>query len=542
MQPVRVATPVILLSGSSTSRDAGSAWAIAIFYAILLAFTAAVYFPVRNFQFVNWDDRDMVVENPLLNPANSQHLREIWAAPHLGLYTPLSYTLWWTLALASNGSSDASRFHLLNLFLHAAAVSLVFSILLRCVKNPLAAFAGSAVFALHPLQVESVAWAAQMNNLLAAALSLGAIRVYLAFADASGKRRWIWYWMATAIFVLALLAKPTAVVAPVIVVILDVGIVGRPIGRVVRSSLIWFGLAVVMSVVARQVQSVAGGDIWHRPFIALDAIGFYFRQIFWPAQLSIDYARTPLRVWVNHLWIVDACIPVVIAVSLWFVRRNWRQPIIAAAISLAALLPVLGLIPFSQQRYSTVADRYFYLAMLGPALFIAWGVTRLSRPMGFLLAPILVCALTALTAVQLQTWKNTNALASHVLAIDPNSTVGNKIEAAELSRNGQPREAIPFYRAAMIRNPDDADLHLNLANAFYHCGEYQKAIPEYEAAIDLPSDFRIRGMIDLGWAYVKSGEPVQAEQEFQRILQIDPYNPEATESLRQLSALRVRRP
>jgi protein O-mannosyl-transferase len=516
--------------------------AIAIFYAILLACTGAVYFPVRGFQFVNWDDRDMVVENPLLNPANSAHLREIWSGPHLGLYTPVSYTVWWGLAWAWNGSADAARFHLLNLFLHFAAVSLVFSILLRCIKNPLAAFAGSAVFALHPLQVESVAWAAQMNNLLAAVLSLGAIRVYLAFADASGKRRWIWYWIATAIFVLALLAKPTAVVVPVIVVILDVGIVGRPIGRVVRSSLIWFGLAVVVSVVARRVQPVAGGDIWHRPFIALDAIGFYFRQIFWPARLSIDYARTPVRVWVNHLWVVDACICVVIFVALWFVRRSWRQPIIAAALSVAALLPVLGLIPFNQQRYSTVADRYFYLAMIGPALLVAWAITRMSRTMGSVITVIVICALGWVTTVQLQTWENSRALSAHVLAIDPDSTVGNKIEAAELSRTGHPREAIPFYRTAMIRNPDDADLHLNLANAFYHCGEYQKAIPEYEAAIDLPSDFRIRGMVDLGWAYVKSGDPALAEQEFQRILQIDPYNPEATESLRQLSALRVRRP
>jgi protein O-mannosyl-transferase len=516
--------------------------AISIFYAILLACTAAVYFPVRHFQFVNWDDRDMVVENPLLNPANSAHLREIWTGPHLGLYMPLSYSAWWGLAWASNGSGDAARFHLLNLFLHAAAVSLVFSILLRCVKNPLAAFAGAAVFALHPLQVESVAWIAQMNNLLAGALSLAAIRFYLAFADTSGKQRWIWYGLASIIFLLALLAKPTAVVVPLIVVILDAGIVGRPINRVIRSSLLWFGLAVVMSIIARRVQTVAGNDIWHRPLVALDALGFYFRQIFWPVRLSIDYARTPLRVWMDHLWLADAWIPLVGFLVLWLRRRNWRQPIVAAVISFAAVLPILGLIPFDQQRYSTVADRYFYLAMLGPALFIAWVMTRISRPMAWFFALILIFAMAGLTIVQLHAWKNTDALAAHVLAIDPNSTVGNKIKAAELSRTGHPREAIPFYQAAMIRNPDDADLHLNLANAFYHSGEYQRAIPEYEAAIDLPSNFRIRAMIDLGWAYVKSGQPAKGEREFERILQIDPYNPEATESLRQLSALRVRRP
>ncbi len=147
-----------------------------------------------------------------------------------------------------------------------------------------------------------------------------------------------------------------------------------------------------------------------------------------------------------------------------------------------------------------------------------------------------------LTAIQLQAWKNTDALTSHVLAIDPISTIGNKIKAAELSRTGQPREAIPFYRAAMIRNPDDSDLHLNLANAFYHSGQYREAIPEYETAISLPSDFRIRAMLDLGWTYLKSDQPALAEREFQQVLQIDPSNPVAIESLRQLSSLRVRTP
>jgi protein O-mannosyl-transferase len=514
--------------------------AIAIFYAILLACTAAAYGPVRNFPFVNWDDRDMVVENPLLNPPSFEHLREIWTGPHLNLYTPLSYTVWWGLVRGSDGSVDAGRFHLLNIFLHAVAASLVFSILLRWVGNPPAAFAGAAVFALHPMQVESVAWVSQMNNLLAGALSLGAIRLYLLFADAAGKRRWIWYCGATAVFSLALLAKPTAVVVPLIAVILDFGIVRRPVAGVIRPSLLWFGMAIVASVIARGAQPIAGDEVWHRPLIALDALGFYIRKLFWPTPLSIDYARTPLRVWEDHRWIIDACIAVVIAVALWLLRCRDRRPIIAATIVVAALLPVLGLIPFSQQRYSTAADRYFYLAMLGPALLVAWALVRIPRPIAWPLAFILICSLAALTSFQIQTWKSTDSLAVHVLAIDPQSTVGNKITAAELSRAGHPRQAIPFYQAAMIRNPDDADLHMNLANAYYRTGQYQQAIPQYQAAISLPSNFRTSAMLDLGWTFVKSGQPALADQEFQQVLRSDPYNAEALESLRQLSALRVR--
>ncbi len=347
----------------------------AIFYAILLACTATVYLPARNFQFVNWDDRDMVVENPLLHPPTTEHLHEIWAGPHLNLYTPLSYTLWWELARTSNDSDNATRFHLLNLFLHLASASLAFSILLRCVKNPLAAFAGAAVFALHPMQVESVAWVAQMNNLLAGALSLAAIRLYLLFTDTSETKLWASYAVASIFFLLALLAKPTAVVVPLIAMILDIGIVGRSLTRAIRSSLPWFCMAALMSIVARNVQPTAGIAIWHRPFIALDAMGFYIHQFFFPVRISIDYARTPVLVWMNHLWIVDAFIVLLVALLLWPMRRRHRQPIIAAALTVAGLLPVLGLIPFSQQRYSTVADRYFYLAMLGPAILFAWVIT-----------------------------------------------------------------------------------------------------------------------------------------------------------------------
>jgi tetratricopeptide (TPR) repeat protein len=513
-----------------------------ILYAILLACTAALYLPVRQFQFVNWDDRDMVIENPLLHPPTVQHLRDFWTGPHLDLYTPLSYSLWWTMARLSNGPDDAASYHLLNLFLHMASAALAFSILLRCVTNPPACFAGAIVFALHPMQVESVAWIAQMNGLLAGALSLAAIRLYLLFADDSKRRRWVWYFIATIVFLLALLAKPTAVVVPLIAAILDAGIVRRPVAKVVRSLALWFCMAIVFAVVTRSVQPVTGGVIWHRPLIALDALGFYFRQVFWPARLTADYARAPLRVWMSHQWMVNGSIPLFIALLLWPMRGGRRQLIIAAALAVAALLPVLGLIPFAQQRYSTVADRYVYLAMIGPALLVAWALARMPRPAGLALTMVLACSLAWLTAAQLQTWRNTEALIAHVIQIDPNSTIGNKIKAAELSRTGHPQEAIAYYRAAMIRNPNDGDLHLNLANAFYRCGRYQDAILEYNDAINLPSGFRIGAMLDLGWAYVKSGQVDAAKRVFRQVLEIDPNNPQAMRSLEQLSSADVPSP
>ena len=142
---------------------------IFILGAILLAWTAAVFLPARHFDFVNWDDYDEVTENPLLHPPTTEHLGQIWSGPYLKMYAPLSYSASWVIVQFRGAADNPAVFHALNIALHLASVALVFSILLVCVKSPMAAFGGAAIFALHPVQVESVAWVSEMNNLLAAA-------------------------------------------------------------------------------------------------------------------------------------------------------------------------------------------------------------------------------------------------------------------------------------------------------------------------------------------------------------------------------------
>jgi protein O-mannosyl-transferase len=507
----------------------------AILVVILLACTIAVYFPVRQFQFVNWDDTDMVVANPLLHPPTSNHLEQIWTHPHLGLYTPLSYTLWWCVARVAGDGSDPAMYHVLNLILHAAAALLAFSIIRRFVDSAWPALAGAMIFALHPMQVESVAWIAQMNNLLAGTLSLAAIRLYFLYADSTGRRRRLWYTAATLAFLLALFAKPTAVVVPLIVIVLDVGMARRPLRRVIRSSWLWICLAIAFAIVARSAQTVHGGPFWRRPFIALDALGFYFREIFWLAHLTLDNARTPPRVWESGQWIMNALAIVVLAALIWPTARRSRQPAIAAAIAIAALLPVLGLIPFTQQIYSTTADRYAYLAMLGPAIFIAWLLTRVPQTWAMVLALVFICPLIWLTSRQLPAWQNTGTLADHILQLDTASTIGNKIKAVELAQTGHPDQAIGYYRAAMIRNPEDPDLHFNLANALVATGDYTSAISEYQSIRNCSTDLQLRGMNNLGVAYAKSGRADLAAWEFNQVLQIDPQNQEAARNLQILA-------
>jgi tetratricopeptide (TPR) repeat protein len=455
--------------------------AAALLYAIVLACALGAFFPARQFQFVSWDDRDLVTENPLLVPPTIEHLRHFWTDPFMGLYTPLSYTLWWSLIKVSGGA-DPRVFHAVNIVLHACSAVLVLAILRTCVANDLAAFIGALLFALHPLQVEAVAWVSGMNNLLAAALALAAIRLYLAYAQSTSRRRWMVYALGLLTFALALFAKPTAIVTPLIVLVLDVGFLKRPLRTAIVGIIPWICLAIPFAIIAHVVQPVSNVQSAHHAAVALDAVGFYWSKLLWPAHLTIDYARTPQWVWQNQQWLWTG-FSVAIVLLILMLLRGFAGIGLGVAIMIAALLPVLGVIPFDFQRYSTVGDRYMYLAMLGPAVALTWTANRWRSAVPIALLCLAVLAWRS--EIQLRHWQDTRQLVNYTLRLDPQSTVGNKILAAELARQGNYADALPYYRAAMIRNPLDGDLHFNYGNALLALGRFGQAMDEFETAIPL---------------------------------------------------------
>jgi hypothetical protein len=544
----------------------------AILCAILLMGTAAVFLPARNFALVDWDDFNEVTENPLLHPPTADHLGQIWSGPYLKLYAPLTYTVWWTLVRMA-GADNPYAFHLLNIVLHLACAALVFSILRLCVKSPAAAFGGTIVFALHPMQVESVGWVAEMNNLLAAALSLAAIRLYLASGATQGNgiltgtpspgipgegrgegllrtatedphpnplpeyrergpgRRWILYALGSAAYLAALLSKPTAVVVPLMAVILDAWALRRPLRPAVYALLPWLAGAGVFGWIAHQNQSGIALPILDRPLVALDALGFYCAKILWPIGLTIDYGRTPGRVLLDHGWIAGAAVAIGVGIVLWLLRRTCRGAALGAMIALAALLPVLGLVPFAFQELSTVADHFTYLAMLGAALAVGTLLAGLSRRAAVAAAVVVGLILASLSTVQLQTWRNSQTLVAHTLALDPGSAVGNAIAGSVLNQAGHPEQAIPHFLASLSRDPNNPYVQYNLANALASEGKYDQAIEHFQTAIALFDPPSWRAMNNLGIAYAKIGERDLATAQFKRVLEIEPNNPQAIQNL-----------
>jgi tetratricopeptide (TPR) repeat protein len=529
-------------------------WRGLILGLILLICTAGVYFPARHFQFVDWDDYDEVTQNPLLHPATAQHLHQIWTQPYLRLYAPLTYSVWWVMSNISLTANSPTAFHVLDIVLHLICVALVYSVLLKCVECRVASFAGATLFALHPMQVESVAWVAETNNLLAAALSLAAIRIYLATlpppvmltAGLRGRagegvederpHRWlIAYSIASLVFLLALFAKPTAVVTPIVVALLAVLLFHRTWQRTLTELAPWFLAAICFSLIAHQAQPAHITRMLDRPIVAIDALAFYLAKLAWPANLGIDYARTPAMVLASKDWIIAAIVVIALAMLLYLLRNKDRRIPVAVLIMLAGLLPILGFVPFAFQEWSTVADRFIYLAMLGPALALAAILCHIKQSKALIIASAMGLVLTYLTSTQLQIWRNTDALVKHALAKNPDSVIGHSIAGAELNRVGMPAEAARHFSAAIARDPGNADLHYNLANALQDAGKYEQSIVEYQHAIELGNSPNTKPLNNMGVSYAKLGDPDMAKIMFNRVLEMDPQNADAKKNLQVLT-------
>jgi tetratricopeptide (TPR) repeat protein len=296
-----------------------------------------------------------------------------------------------------------------------------------------------------------------------------------------------------------MLAKPMAVVTPLIVLILDVGFLRRPIRTVALAIIPWVFLAIPFAIVAHVAQPAPVAESWYGPVVALDAVWFYLQKLAWPFNLTIDYARTPQWLWHTRRWIWTGLPVLIVLTVLWIWRRKLAGIGLGIIVLIAALTPVLGLAPFDFQRYSIVGDRYMYLAMLGPALALAWIAGRV-RGLS-LVALVCIAVLAWRSEIQLRHWRDTSSLVDYTLSLDPLSTIGNKIRAAELARQGDYADALAYYRNAMVRNPLDGDLHYNYANALLALGRFGQAMDEFETAVPLlGGQFRLRAVNNLAIA------------------------------------------
>lgn len=503
-------------------------------------------------------------------------------------YTIWSITAWISqLANPAVNKLNPSVFHTANLIFHILNTLIVFSIirlLLRNiyniqVKHPekdtergdYAAGIGAVLFSIHPIQVEPVAWVTGLKDILFGHLSLIAIWQYLIYAsrsktpcelkqiakntnileDRKGNRRlkkekeseqhsvkvkvqqrdsllYFYYAIAVFAYILALLSKPTAVIIPLILLILDRFIVGRPVKESISSLIIWFVIGVPFFVVNKLAQpDVAVAfvtPLWSRFLIAGDTMAFYLYKLFLPITVgSYAYCRTPevvlQQIWSYFAWLV----PLGIAGLIWFQKE--RAVLFASfGIFIAGVLPVLGFVPFLAQNFSTVSDRYLYLSMLGPVLALAWFIATRWNVKILIACILLLCALTIRSAFQVQYWRNSITLFDHALKLNPDNFVAHYNLGGALRDSGNIDKAIFHFSESLRLKEDYADTSNNLANLLLLKGKFDDAVSLYSNALKYkPDDADLH--YNLAIALERQGKSDKALEHYYAALKIDPKSP-----------------
>jgi hypothetical protein len=483
-------------------------------FPLLLAIAVAITFGrTLRHEFVMWDDEQLIYHNPNLNPPTLDGLKTHWARSDHHLYIPVIYTTWWALAHIAPRPAQAVIgsalnpvvFHSANLCVHFLGVWVTFQILRKIVRQDWAAFAGAMVFAVHPVQVEPVAWATGMKDLLGGLLSLIALWIHMRWKTDVGSSALVaphpglrgvplrpgvvrvGSVASVVVFILALLAKPSAVTLPLIAFAIDTLALDRPWHKALRALMPWIVLAVaatLWTMTAQPAPAWLGGPVWPRPIVAADALAFYLRKVAFPFPLTIDYGRKPAVLLSHPIWMATTwLVPVLVVVIV--VRLRSRRIAAAGLVFLCGLLPVLGLTPFFFQYFSTVADRYLYVPMLGVTMALAWGISR--RPTRFVgvVVGVGIAALMGTSVLQAGSWQDTVTLCRHAIDINPHTaTPANLLGAALEARSDWPGAAREYQRA-IDNNPWLIEAYVNLVRVDVKLGRPGEAADSLQRLVDV---------------------------------------------------------
>src|SRR5438270_6662115 len=501
-----------------------------IFALVLAAVTIFAYWPAWNGGLL-WDDDVYITNNELLTAPDG--LRRIWfSLDSPSQYFPLVYTTFriehavWGL--------DPTGYHWVNLLLHIANALLVWLVLAR-LKVPGAWLAG-AIFALHPVQVESVAWITERKNVLMGFFFLLTLLTWVEFLDQQTTRRWRLYLLALVFYALALLSKTTACTLPA-ALLLILWLQKRPItkGRLLQVvPFVVIGIAMGLLTVwwERYHQGTRGplfalGPI-ERILIASHAVWFYLGKLFWPSDLTFIYPRwivSPTHL-LEYAWL--AALGGLCAVISFARRYVGRSLEVAALFFVATLSPVLGFIMLYTFRYTFVADHYQYLASIGPIALASAGITTLaasfkeSRHFIFGAAVCLLVALTMFTWRQSTIYSDIEALWRTTIARNPGCWMAHNNLGIVLAQKNEIDEAIAHYRKTLEMSPDFADADYNLGNALLQKGEIDAAILHCQRAVTIqPND--PEAQVALGNALFQKGSIDDSIVHYQRALAIRPY-------------------
>jgi protein O-mannosyl-transferase len=503
--------------------------------------TFLVFLPALQNGFVSWDDDKNFVDNPHFRGLGLDQLRWMWTTFHLGHYVPLS---WMTLGLDYTlWGMHPVGYHLTNLLLHAINAVLVYAITQRLLlaggtRKPgdsavtLGAAAAALLFSVHPLRVESVAWATERRDVLSAFFALASIFVYLGIdLDGPARRR---YWGAVALFACGLLSKATVMTVPAVLLILNVyplkrlgGSAGwwsegakRAYASVIPFAALSAGAA-ILSIVALHPPSQLGAT--QKLAVSAYSLAFYVRSTLVPIGLAPLYEMPQHVSPGDPRFLVSYVAIAAIAAIAWLARR--RAPVVTAAIAVfvVIMLPMLGVV---QNGPQIAADRYTYHAAPALAILAAVGYLSLPHPRALIsvlgLAAVLL-VLGTLTWTQSEVWRSPESLWARVLEVDSTSSIAQAAMANIRFKQDRVAEGLAFSERAVALAPDYSEAHDALGVGFTRSNRVPEAMVEYRKALALKPGYD-EAENNLGIALASTGQLDSAIAYYQRALRANPDN------------------
>jgi tetratricopeptide (TPR) repeat protein len=509
---------------------------------LLAAVTLVLYNPVNHHPFVNYDDDRYVVQNP--------HIRGISGETIVWAFTTNAEANWHPLTWISHTLDyqlfrlNAGGHHLTSLLLHAANVVLLFLLLKRSTGRSDLSLMVAALFAVHPINVESVAWVAERKNVLCTFfffLTLGAYGWYARKPD------WRRYLAVATLFAMGLMSKPMVITLPFVLLLLDYWPLGRiqgspagtqnevpqrSISKLLIEKLPLLALSVASAWITMKAQQAGGAVRSEQQFpfgVRLEnsvvAYGAYLWKMIWPAKLAVLYPHPGNSL---PVWQIALGIAVLLGVSAVVLRYRSRRYLATGWLwFLGTLVPVIGIV---QVGYQSMADRYAYIPLIGVFVMVVWGAAdladhwKLARVWRVLPAVVLLLALSGAARRQLGYWASGYDLWSHTVAVNPNNFIAHDNLGDALLAQGKRTEAYSQFQMAAAIMPTDPWSHTSMGAYLQEHGRLQEAMVQYRMTIGLSRDQAMLALAyaNLGSVFRDMGYENQARESYDHAIELNP--------------------
>ncbi len=513
----------------------------------LLVLAVMVYIPVIFWGGFIWDDHVYILQNPHIRTVEG--LKHIWLDPRATpQYYPLVHTTYWIEFHLWN--LHPLGYHLVNVVLHGMNAAMIW-LALRWLAAP-GAWLAAAIFAVHPVHAESVAWITERKNVLSGFFYLAALLSYLSFlgfhrpddghgGPSAGRDKdvqrpadrhasdWRFYGLALLLFAGALLSKTVTCSLPVMIGLILWWKTGRlDFKEVARLLPLFFlGAALGLHTVWLERHHVgAMGPEWNfswidRCLIAGRALWFYAGKLCWPSSLSFIYPRWPIDASSPWQYVFPAAAIAVVA-GIWMARsRIGRGPLVAVLFFAISLVPALGFFDVYPMRFSFVADHFQYLASIGLIVLAAAACRNLKGPLFLVILP-----LGLVTGFQSGVYENLETLWRDTIAKNPGAWIAHNNLGVRLVELGRPLEAIDHYDTAIALKTDYATAHYNRGMALRQAGRQIEVHAEFRRALEI-DPFHIGSLLEVGIDLSERQQVDSAVRCFEKILDRDPAHADA---------------